>query len=405
MKLLQKWSIYAILSFLSYYGFSQKNEGLALTPPMGWNSWNTFRCDVNESLIMQVADQIITSGMKDAGYVYVVIDDCWSDGRDSLGNLRADKKKFPSGIKALADYVHQKGLKIGIYSDAGAKTCGGYAGSRGHEYQDAQTFAEWGIDYLKYDWCNTDSLNAYWAYTTMRDAIYATKRPIIFSMCEWGDNQPWLWAKDIGHQWRVTGDIAPCFDCEVKHQGWSDWGVMKIVNMRKNIRQYSGPDHWNDFDMMEVGNGMNFYEDQTHFALWCLLSSPLIAGNDVRNMSEETKAILTNKEAISVNQDKFGIQAFKFYDKDSIEIWAKPLENNNWAIGILNRSMIVKSIHFNWKDYKIIDDIFNKEVDFSSSEFSIFDIYQNKNIGSTDKVLLQSIESHQILFYKLTRLK
>ena len=194
--------------------FSQKFEGLAMTPPMGWNSWNKFACNVDEKLIRETADAMVSSGMKDAGYQYVVIDDCWHGERDAQGLIRPNAQRFPSGMKALGDYIHAKGLKFGIYSDAGWKTCGGHPGSRGHEYQDAQTYASWGVDYLKYDWCNTDGLKAEGAYATMREALRAAGRPIIFSICEWGDNKPWEWASNVGHLWRTTGDIYPCWNCE-----------------------------------------------------------------------------------------------------------------------------------------------------------------------------------------------
>src|SRR5690606_7123631 len=209
---------------LAFPGYAQKHPDLAKTPPMGWNSWNTFACNVNEKMIRDMADAMVKSGMKDAGYEYINIDDCWHGQRDAQGNIQVDKQKFPSGMKALADYVHSKGLKIGIYSDAGNTTCAGYPGSRGYEYQDALTYAEWGIDYLKYDWCDTENINPIGAYSTMRDALAKTGRPILFSICEWGDNKPWEWAGDVGHAWRTTGDIYPCWDCELNWGSWSSWG-------------------------------------------------------------------------------------------------------------------------------------------------------------------------------------
>ena len=196
---------------------AQKFNDLARTPPMGWNSWNRFQCNVSEQLIRETADAIVSSGMKAAGYTYVNIDDCWHGQRDSLGVIHPDAQRFPSGMKALADYVHSKGLKLGIYSDAGWQTCGGRPGSRGHEYQDAVTYAGWGIDYLKYDWCNTDNLNAHGAYETMARALMSAGRPIVFSLCEWGNNKAWEWATNLGHLWRTTGDIGPCFDCLYDH--------------------------------------------------------------------------------------------------------------------------------------------------------------------------------------------
>jgi alpha-galactosidase len=281
---------------------AQKYKGLALTPPMGWNSWNHFACDVDEGTIREVADAIVSSGMKDAGYQYVNIDDCWHGTRDSLGFIHPDPVRFPSGMKALADYLHAKGLKLGIYSDAGWKTCGGRPGSRGYEYQDALAYASWGIDYLKYDWCNTEALNAEGAYLTMGHALVAAGRPIVLSLCEWGNNKPWDWGKNIGHLWRTTGDITNCFDCVVDHGDWKSWGILQILDMQNGLRQYAGPDHWNDPDMMEVGNGMSVAEDRAHFSMWCMLAAPLIAGNDVRKMSPETAGILTNREVIAVDR-------------------------------------------------------------------------------------------------------
>lgn len=215
---------------------AQKAPQLALTPPMGWNSWNHFECEIDEKTVRQMADLLVSSGMKDAGYQYINIDDCWHGERDNNGNIQAHPTHFPSGIKALADYVHSKGLKLGIYSDAGAKTCAGKPGSRGYEYQDTKQYAQWGVDYLKYDWCDTEGLSAKGAYTTMRDALHATGKPIVLSICEWGDNKPWLWGKDIGHLWRTTGDIYNCWDCEHDHGTWSSWGVLKILDMQEGLR-------------------------------------------------------------------------------------------------------------------------------------------------------------------------
>lgn len=383
---------------------AQKFEKLALTPPMGWNSWNTFHCDIDEQLIRGVADAMVSSGMKDAGYTYVVIDNCWHGQRDSLGFIHPDPVKFPSGMKALADYVHSKGLKFGIYSDAGHKTCGGFPGSRGHEYQDAVTYAQWGVDYLKYDWCNTDSLNAFWAYSTMRDALFAAGRPILFSLCEWGNNSPWLWAKDVGHMWRTSGDIAPCFDCEVDHGTWSSWGAMRIVHMRGDLREYAGPDHWNDYDMMEVGNGMSVQEDRSHFSMWCMLTTPLIAGNDIRNMSAVTKSILTNPEAIAINQDSLGIQAFMYDMRDSVEIWIKPLAKGDWAFCFLNRGNKVTQFTFDWQREKIYDNFSKRKVDFTREEFKVWDVWTRRMPTNTKQVLRIQLLPHDVTMLRLRKL-
>jgi alpha-galactosidase len=398
---MKKVAAIVVFCLSTYSLFAQKFD-LAKTPPMGWNSWNTFACDVNEDIIRQTVDAIVSNGMKDAGYIYVNIDDCWHGDRDSLGFIHEDKQRFPSGMKALADYVHSKGLKLGIYSDAGWQTCGGRPGSRGYEYQDAMQYAKWGIDYLKYDWCNTEGLNAEGAYLTMRDAIYKAGRPMVFSMCEWGNSSPWLWARDIGHSWRTTGDIWPCFDCEYNHGSWSSWGVMKIVDMRGDLREYAGPGHWNDFDMMEVGNGMTVAEDRSHFTLWCMLASPLIAGNDLSAMSAETRKILTNKNAIAINQDSLGIQTMIYSKEDSLDILFKPLTGNEWAVCFLNRSSGDKDVKFSWADHMINDTFAKRQIDFKKSIFNIFDIWNNKDAGTTKKMFSTKLASHDVKLLRLT---
>lgn len=387
----------------AFAGYGQKYDKLALTPPMGWNSWNKFACEINEAKIREVADAMVTSGMKDAGYQYIVIDDCWHGKRDSLGFIHPDPERFPSGIKALADYVHAKGLKFGIYSDVGYQTCGGRIGSRGHEFQDALTYAQWGVDYLKYDWCNSDSINAVGAYTTMRDALFAAKRPILFSMCEWGNNKPWKWAQNVGHMWRTTGDIWDCFDC-AKNQGtWTAWGAMKIVDMQIATRKYAGPGHWNDPDMLEVGNGMVVNEDRAHFSLWCMLAAPLIAGNDLRNMSKETHDILTNKEVIAIDQDSLGIQAFRQSVVDSVEVWYKPLKGGYWALCLLNRSGKPATIDYDWKKQVVVDDVFKLETKFNTTVYGLRDLWTKKDMGTTEKSLKVSIPVHDVVMLRLSR--
>ena len=383
--------------------FGQKFDGLALTPPMGWNSWNGFHCEVDENLIKQTADAMIESGMKDAGYEYIVIDDCWHGERDSLGFIQADSKRFPSGIQALADYIHSKGLKFGIYSDAGWKTCGGREGSRGYEYQDAIKYAEWGVDYLKYDWCNTEGLNAEGAYLTMRNALYKAGRPIVFSLCEWGDNKPWDWAKDIGHLWRTTGDIAACFDCIVDHGTWNSWGVMQILDKQEGLRKFAGPDHWNDPDMMEVGNGMSISEDRAHYSMWCMLAAPLIAGNDLRTMTKETLEILTNKDAIEINQDKLGIQGFKYSSTDSLEIWFKPLSEGDWGVCFLNRSKRQQEINYDWSKIIITDTLSNRVLNTITNEYSIRNVWKKEDVGNTSKIFITQIPSHDVVMLRMKK--
>lgn len=386
---------------------AQKFENMAPTPPMGWNSWNYFACNVDEKMIREVADIMAESGMQDAGYEYINIDDCWHGTRDSLGFIHPDPQRFPSGMKALADYVHSKGLKLGIYSDAGWKTCGGRPGSRGHEYQDAMMYASWGIDYLKYDWCFSDGLKAEGAYLTMRNALYAAGRPMVLSICEWGDNQPWIWGDSIGHLWRTTGDIYHCFDCVIDHKTWNQWGVLQILDLRDNseLRKHAGPNHWNDPDMMEVGNGMTVSEDRAHFSMWCMLAAPLIAGNDIRNMTPEVKTILTNAEAIAVDQDRMGVQGLKFASENGVDVWYKPLEGGDWAVCFLNRDTIDKKMSYKWFDQKVVDDVAKRSTDFLTVNYTLRDLWAHKNLGDTRKALDFTLPGHDVLMLRLSPVK
>jgi len=387
----------------------QKFNQLALTPQMGWNSWNKFTDKVNEQLIRETADAMVASGMKDAGFQYVNIDDCWQGQRDAQGFIHENPKKFPSGMKALADYVHARGLKLGIYSDVGYKTCGGLPASRGHEFQDAQTYAQWGMDYLKYDWCNAEGLKAEGAYTTMRDALYAAGRPILFSLCEWGDNKPWLWATNVGHSWRTTGDIYNCFDCKIDHKTWYSWGVLQIIDKQEGLRKYAGPGHWNDPDMLEVGNGMAVNEDRAHFSMWCMLAAPLIAGNDLRHMSKETVAILANQEVIAVNQDALGVEGFKYSGNstnaanDGVEVWFKPLSNDAWAMCFLNRGTNAQPVTFNWKNETVTDDLSKRAARFDTTTYKIRDLWAKKDLGTTAETLTAEVPGHDVLMLRLDK--
>jgi len=325
------------------------DNGLAKTPPMGWNSWNKFGCNVSEQLVRETADAMVSSGMKDAGYQYIVIDDCWQVKRDDAGAIVADAKRFPSGIKALADYVHSKDLKFGLYSDAGYKTCAGRPGTLGHEFQDARTYAAWGADYLKFDWCNTEKQqDSVASYTLMSKALLATGRPIVFSLCEWGSTKPWLWAKDVGNLWRATGDIVNCWDCKEK---WGGLGVVHILDLVDGIESYAGPGHWNDPDMLEVGNGkLTPDENRAHFALWAILAAPLMAGNDLRSMDADTRAILTDKEIIAIDQDPLGRQGRRVAKDGDREVWARELQGGNRAVALLNRASTQQQIKVKWED-------------------------------------------------------
>ncbi|WP_298300533.1 glycoside hydrolase family 27 protein [Hydrotalea sp.] len=383
---------------------AQKTQGLALTPPMGWNSWNTFQTNINEQLVKDIADVMVSSGMKAAGYEYLVLDDGWmAMERDKNGNLVADPKKFPHGMKAVADYVHSKGLKFGLYNCAGTKTCAGYPGTRGYEYQDARYYAAHGVDYLKFDWCNTEGINAKEAYTTMSKALTATGRPIVFSLCEWGQNKPWEWAENVGHLWRTTGDISNVF-AGTKNMGtWHALGVLKIIDLQKGLRQYAGPGHWNDPDMLEVGNGLTEAENRAHFSMWCMLAAPLIAGNDLRKMSNETKNILINKDAIAVDQDKLGIEGFAYAEKDSIETWLKPLQNGDWAVCFLNRSTKPLSFEMNWKEKPIYDSVSKATLDATKKTYQLFNIWTKATEGNTNNAYKDTVDGHDVVMLRLRK--
>lgn len=380
--------------FTSAPATAQKFEQLAQTPPMGWNSWNKFACDnINEKVIREVADAMVTSGMQQVGYQYVVIDDCWQTGRDSAGNIMADPVKFPHGIRALADYIHSKGLKFGIYTCAGTKTCAGRPASRGYEFQDARQYAAWGVDYLKEDWCNTSTQDAKESYTLMRDALYKAGRPIVLSICEWGSNKPWLWAKDIGHIWRTTGDISNQWSLMYGEDGRAEGGgVVPILDLQNGLEKYAGPGHWNDPDMLEVGNGgLTPDEERSHFSLWCMLAAPLMAGNDLRNMSAATKSILTNHEVIAIDQDPLGRQGYRVSIAGDLEVFLKPLSGGDTAVCLFNRGADAKTLAIQWKDYGILGDL------------RVHNIWEDRDQGVTTETYKASIGRHQVILLKLRR--
>jgi alpha-galactosidase len=347
---LSSWTI-AVVAMLSLLPAGRAlDNGVARTPPMGWNSWNKFACKgLNEQVVRATADAIAANGMKDAGYQYVNIDDCWQTGRDADGNIVVDAEKFPSGIKALADYIHSKGLKFGVYTDVGTKTCAGRPGSIGHEYQDARQYAAWGVDYLKEDWCNTlPGQNAESSYTLMRDALAATGRPIVFSLCEWGSNKPWLWAGPIGNLWRATDDIQDCWDCK---RQWGGNGVVRIIDLMAGLESFAGPGHWNDPDMLEVGNGgMTTEEYRAHFSMWAMFAAPLLVGTDIANMSADTKSILLNRAVIAVDQDPLGHAGSRVKKEGDAEVWSRQLADGGRAVVLLNRGANPVSIGVAWTD-------------------------------------------------------
>lgn len=377
-------------------------EKLAPTPPMGWNSWNKFGCNVSEKLIKEMADAIVANGLKEAGYEYVVIDDCWQTGRDEKGNIIVDPERFPNGMKVVADYIHSLGLKFGIYSCAGSMTCQGRPGSRGYQYQDALQYAEWGVDYLKYDWCYSEEQNAKAAYKTMSDALKACGRPIVFSICEWGENKPWEWGKGIGHLWRITPDIRDCYDCEFN---WGGVGVLQILDKALTIAQYSGPGHWNDLEMLEIGNGgQTEHEYRSHFAIWCMMAAPLMAGNDIREMDALTKEILCNKDAIAINQDSLGKSAFRFVCLNGIDILVKPLSNGDVAFLFVNRNNFNIDLDYNWNFDTVYDSsLENGALYMKRAPRKIQDVWSGKVIGTTDKHLKRTMNPHECLFFRLKK--
>ena len=326
---------------------------LALTPPMGWNSWNKFGCNVSEDMIKSMADAVVKSGMKDAGYIYVNIDDCWQVSRDAHGDIVVEPQRFPHGMKAVGDYIHSLGLKFGVYSDAGSKTCAGRPGGLGHEYQDAIKYAEWGVDYLKYDWCNATTQDAKASYANIRAALDAAGRPIVLSICEWGKASPWLWGKEVGgNLWRTTGDIQDRWEGKKEWEPGDccNYGVVAIVDQEASLYSYAGPGHWNDPDMLEVGNGgMTDTEYRSHFSFWALLAAPLMAGNDLNNMRPEIHDILTNKEVIAVDQDPLGSQGRRVWKDGDQEVWSKQLKDGSRAVILFNRGTTQQTIVANWE--------------------------------------------------------
>jgi len=361
------------------------DNGLARTPPMGWNSWNKFACNVSESLIREAADALVSSGMKDAGYQYVVIDDCWQVSRDAEGNIVPDPQRFAGGMKALADYIHSKGLKFGIYSDAGTGTCQKRPGSRGYEFQDARQYAAWGVDYLKYDWCNTSTQNSIASYSTMRDALAKSGRPIVFSICEWGSTKPWLWAKDVGNLWRTTGDIQDKWSVK---RDWGGNGVVQILDLQDGIEDAAGPGHWNDPDMLEVGNGgMTATEYRAHFSLWCLMAAPLMAGNDIRNMTAEIRDILINKEVIAVDQDPLGYQGRRVKKDGEKEVWSKQMADGSRAVVLLNRGASENEIRVAWTDIGYPD----------SLPAAVRDLWAHQDLDSHQGGFSAKVPSHGVV--------
>jgi len=359
---------------------SAQQSSLAPTPPMGWNSWNHFANRVDDKAVRSAADAIVSSGMKDAGYVYVNIDDTWEGKRDDQGFIQSNEK-FPD-MKALADYVHSKGLKIGIYSSPGPRTCAGFEGSLDHEEQDGQTYAKWGIDYLKYDWCqqtgSRDQMIA--AYTKMHDALVKTGRPIVLSLCEYGWNKVWEWGPSVGgNLWRTTGDISDRY-----------FSMADIGFDQNGLEKFAGPGHWNDPDMLEIGNGgMNEDEYRTHMSLWVILAAPLIAGNDLSRMTPFTVELLTNREVIAVDQDPAGKQGYRVAQEGPFEVWMKPMADGSKVVGLFNRQRTTEEMAVNFSQIGI------------AGSATVRDLWLHKDLGSFRDKYSAFVPSHGVVLVRV----
>ena len=407
-----------------------KYEGLADTPQMGWNSWNRFMTNIDEELIMATADAMVELGLVDAGYIYLNLDDGWHGERDEQGFITWDHEKFPSGMKALADYLHSKGMKLGIYSDAGNFTCAGYSGSRGYEYQDALTYASWGVDYLKYDWCATQNVNPRDAYITMRNALGKAGRPILFSMCEWGPSKPWEWAADVAHSWRTTRDIGPAFlpvPLSYNEDGrprWRPQSIVQIIDQNEPLRQYAGPGHWNDPDMLEVGNihiweGITYQmtpsEDRAHFTLWCMMAAPLLLGNDLTKITPEALATITNKDVIAIDQDPLGVQGLRLINTGVLQYWFKPLVNGDWAFCVMNIGEEPAKIDLDWAVLEVDDELSGRKTDFANINYTARDLWNKsakpfttkvrKNRQTVSNIVNVTVPPHDVVLYRLTPVK
>jgi alpha-galactosidase len=359
------------------------DNGVARTPPMGWNSWNHYGCDVSAQLIRETADAMAANGLRDAGYQYVVIDDCWQVARDAKGGGRlvADSLRFPGGMKPLADYVHARGLKFGLYTDAGRKTCQGRPGTYGSEDVDARTFAEWGVDYVKEDWCYADSLDAPAQYRKFRDALARTGRPIVFSICEWGSASPWEWGPATGHLWRTTTDIEDT---------WTS--MLSNLDISAQHASAARPGAWNDPDMLEVGNGgMTDDEYRAHLSLWAIMAAPLIAGNDVRVLSPATRDILENREVIAVDQDSLGAQGTLVSERTpELQVWMKPLKDGSRAVVLLNRSVLQTVVSASWWRLRI------------AGPARVRDLWAHADLGTFTERFAATVPAHGVVMLRVT---
>jgi len=362
---------------------------LAKTPPMGWNSWNAFGLNINSKIVMAVADSMVAKGMADAGYEYIVIDDGWQIDRDENGKIIVDSTRLPEGIKYLADYVHSKGLKFGLYTCCGTKTCGGRPGSYGYETIDANTYAEWGVDFIKEDWCYTDGLNARTQYKIMSDAIRATGRPMLLSLCEWGVSSPWEWANGVGAMWRTTADIQDCWDCL---RDWGGMGWTRILEKQVELAPYAGPGHWNDPDMLEVGNNaLTPTECRSHFSMWCMLAAPLIAGNNISTMNNTIRDILIAPEIIAIDQDSLGIQGTRIRNTAGLQVWQKPLKDGSIAVALLNLTASSANIF-----------VALEEIGFKNGvESSVRDLWNRTDLAAVNDTFKTEVASHGVVVVKI----
>lgn len=365
-------------------GIGRLSDGLAPTPPMGWNSWNRFGVKIDERLVLETAETMVSSGMRDAGYRYVVIDDGWmAPERDRNGDIVADPDKFPSGISALADRIHALGLRFGIYTDAGTKTCQDLPASLGYEFRDAKRFAEWGVDYVKVDWCHTEGMGPRALYAKWALALHAARRPIVLSICEWGRARPWEWAGGIGHLWRTCWDIQP---------EWSS--VLTILDRQTELHPFAGPDHWNDPDMLEVGNGdLTSEQSRAHFALWSMLAAPLMAGNDLRTMSDEVREILTAPEIVAIDQDASGRQGRRIRRDGDIEIWMRPLgSNGDRAIAVLNRGSATTETRIAFEDVGVAP----------GARVRVRDLWKGTDVGEMRREIVIATSPNSVAVLRLT---
>ncbi len=404
MRILTTAGLHAVILLLLTTPLCAQETPVAPTPPMGWISWNLFEGNISEQLVREIADVMVEEGLRDQGYEYIILDDLWQGGRDADGRIYPDPDKFPSGMKALGDYIHARGLKFGIYTDAAEWTCAGAVGSYGYERQDAETFAEWGVDYIKCDYCNAppDLWTAVERYGDFIGAVREVKPETVFAVCEWGQRSPWLWGREIGaNLWRTTWDLRDTWEHGKYSAGHN--GVMEALDRQVGLEKFAGPGHWNDPDILMVGlngkgnsasangaSGCSVTEYEAHMGLWALLSAPLLICCDIRDMDTDTRRILMNGEVLAVNQDPLGKQASRIRKKGVAEIWAKQLHDGGHAVGLLNR-----------------DDEQAREITLDLEELgiqtaSVRDLWAQQDLGEFTGKFTVVVDPHQCRMLKLT---